>query len=99
MSSVQRSASLLANAFAVRSIAWLDGWHRFVNGAQTTLMPCPRDVIEPVKLVASMVNSRMHNCTDAIRKVELLGLQKIVKCHSLWKRSNSGRDAMRTRVP
>ena len=64
---------------AVSSIAWLDVWRRFVKGKETTLVPCPRDVVEPVKLVAPVINSGVRNRADAIGKIELLRLQRIVQ--------------------
>ncbi len=42
-------------------------------------MPYPRDVIEPIKLVAAAINSGVCDRADAICKVELLRLQRIMQ--------------------
>ena len=65
---------------AVRcSLHRMDGWRRVANRMQTTLMPCPWNVVEPVKLIASMINSSVRNPADAICKIELLRLQRMMK--------------------
>jgi hypothetical protein len=71
--------SKVARRLAVSSIGWLDVWRAFGNGNQTTLVPCPWDVIEPVKLVAAMINPGARHRADATGEVELLRLQRIVQ--------------------